>query len=86
MYCDAVASGEKPVADEVQACHSGAEVKPVGFGEKVNSREELISDGVGGILQVCLWMSHGAIQQTLGKKVVLEVSGKMNAYTCITIH
>lgn len=40
----------------------------MGFGEKVNSREQLISDAVGGVLEVCLGLSHGATQQTLKKE------------------
>lgn len=49
-----VACSEKPVADEVQAGHSGANVNPVGFREKVHTRKQFISNAVGGVLKVIL--------------------------------
>ena len=67
MYRDIVACGKKPVADEVKAGHSGAEVNPVGLREKINSGEQLISDAVTGVLEVGLGLSQRATQHTLGK-------------------
>lgn len=69
MYRDVVACGEKPVADEVKAGYSGTEVNPVGFGEKVDSREQFSSNAVIGVLEVGLGLSQGATQHTLGKWV-----------------
>lgn len=67
MYRDVVACGEKPVADKVKAGYSGAEVNPVGFREKVDSREQFISNVVIGVLEISLGLSQGATQHTLGK-------------------
>lgn len=64
-YRGVVASGEQPVANEAETCYSGAEVKPARLREKVNSREQLILDAVGDVLQVGPWQSHGATQHTL---------------------
>ena len=69
MYPDVVACGEKPVADKVEAGHSGTKVDPVRFREKVNSREQFISDVVGGILEVGLGLTQRAAQYRLGKWV-----------------
>lgn len=69
MYRDIVACGEKPVADEVKAGHSGAEVNPVGFREKIDSRKQFISDAVTGVLEVGLGLSQRATQHTLGKRI-----------------
>ena len=60
VYPDVVACGVKPVADEVKAGYSGAEVDPVGFREKVDSREQFISHAVIGVLEIDLGLSQGA--------------------------
>lgn len=70
VYLDVVACSEKPVTNEVKARHSGAEVKPVGFREKVYPRDQFIFNDVGGILQVIVGVSHAATQQTLREPVI----------------
>lgn len=45
-YREVVACGEKPVADEIKAGYSGTKVNPMRFREKVNSREQFISNVV----------------------------------------
>lgn len=50
VYRDVVACVEKPVTDKVEAGYSGAEVNPVGFREKVDSREQFIFNAVGSVL------------------------------------
>lgn len=69
VYRDVVACGEKPVADKVKAGYNGAKVNPVGFREKVDSREQFISDAVKGVLEVGLGLTRGATQHTLRKWV-----------------
>lgn len=65
VYRDVIACAEKPVAEEVKAGYCGFEMNPIGIREKVDSREQLLSNAVGGILQVSLGLSHGAIQNAL---------------------
>lgn len=57
------------MAGEVQAGYSGAEVSPVWFREKTDSREQFIPNAVIGVLEVSLGLSQGAAQYTLGKSV-----------------
>lgn len=68
-YRGVVACREKPVADKVKAGYNGAEVNPLGFREKVDTREQFFSNVVISILQVGLGLSQGTTQHTLGKWV-----------------
>ncbi|TNN28597.1 hypothetical protein EYF80_061255 [Liparis tanakae] len=70
VYRNVVACVEKPVADEVKAGDGGAQVNPLGFREKVDSREQLVSDAVIGVMEVGLWLSQGTTQHTLGRGVI----------------
>lgn len=85
-YRDVVACAEKPVADEVKAGYSGAEVNPVRFREKVNPGEQFFSNVVISILQVGLGLSQGATQHTLGKWVTHTLSEKMHTNKHNKIH
>lgn len=81
-YRDVVACGEEPVANEIEAYYSGAEGKPAGLSEKVDSREQFILDAVGGILQVGLRLSRAA-QHTL-RKFIISQGRRIQNKTCIT--
>lgn len=64
-YPDVVACGEKPAAGEMKAGYSGAEVSSAGFREKVDTREQLVSDAMTGVLEISLGLNQGAGQHTL---------------------